>query len=99
MVVPCLRGHLDRHHETYKTNESHEPRGFLLQLGGQQVANGSHTHTTPDGEGIERTGVCIVTLTGLDGRLVQIEHDGQAGHEEQEEHDPELLDALLSLLH
>ena len=53
-------------------------------------------HAYPDGVGIERAGVGVVALTRLAGRLVQVENNSDACHEEQEEHYPELLDALLT---
>ena len=55
-----------------------------------------HTHTNPDGEGVERTGVGVVAFARLARSLVQVEHDGNTGHEEEEEDHPELLDAFLS---
>ena len=56
----------------------------------------SDAHTYPDGVGVERTSVGVVSLTRLIRRLVQVHHDGDACHEEQEEHYPELLNALLA---
>ena len=59
----------------------------------EPVDDGSHTHAAPDGEGIEGAGIGVVTLTGLHRCLVQINHDGQTSHEEEEEYYPELADA------
>ena len=70
--------------------------GFAPHPLAQQLDEAGDTHADPDGKGVERTGVGVVALTRLAGRLVQVEHDGDTRHEEQEEHDPELLDALLS---
>ena len=62
----------------------------------QQADNACHTHTNPDGKSVERTSIRIVTLTRLTRRLVQVEHDGYTGHEEEKEHHPELLDTFLT---
>ena len=72
--------------------------GFLLALEGPHgdAPQCGNTHADPDTEGIERTSVGIVTFTRLIRCLVQIEHDGDTRHEEQEEHHPELLDATTS---
>ena len=64
----------------------------------QQLPQSGHAHANPDGVGIERTGVGVVALTRLARSLVQVEHDGDTGHEEQEEHHPELLDAALAAI-
>ena len=61
-----------------------------------ELRQSGHAHADPDGKGIERACIGIVAFAGLHGRLVQVEHDGDAGHEEQEEHYPELLDAPAS---
>ena len=100
MVVPSLRHHLQRYHEA-----DHAGREGRIQLAvlvlllvgvhdlAQYVPQCGHSHADPDGEGVEASGECVVTLARLHRRLVQIEHYGDTGHEEQEEHHPELLDA------
>ena len=67
---------------------------MLLQHLAEPGDDGGHTNAAPDGVGIEGTSIGIVALTRLLGRLVQIDHNGQSRHDEQEEHHPELLDAL-----
>ena len=65
----------------------------LLQGPHHEAPQSGNAHTHPDAVGIERTRIGVVTLTGLARRLVQVEHDSDTGHEEQEEDHPELLDA------
>ena len=90
VVVPRLAHHLDGYEQTnYSCNDGSR---FLTQFALQPLGNTRHTHAYPDGKCIERTCVCIVTFAGLHRGLVQIKYDGQTGHEEQEEYDPELLD-------
>ncbi len=60
-----------------------------------QTPQAYHSHSHPDREGIERTGKGIVAFAGLSGSLIEIKHDGDTCHEEEEEHHPELLDASL----
>ena len=64
----------------------------------QQTDNACHAHTNPDGESIERTCICVVAFARLARCLVQVEHNRYTGHEEEEEHYPELLDTLLSAI-
>ena len=66
---------------------------FLLEGPHHEAPQSGNTHADPNAERIERTGVGIVSLTRLVGGLVQVEHDGDTRHEEQEEYHPELLDA------
>ena len=62
----------------------------------QQADDACHTHAYPDGESVERTRIRVVAFTRLAWRLVQIEHNRYTGHEEKEEHYPELLDTFLA---
>ena len=95
MIVPVLSGHLDRHQQS--GNRSHGSRCGSRQLGIalQHTHQGYHTETDPDTEGIERTGIGIVSFTRLVGCLVQVEHNGDTGHEEEHEGDPESLNTFL----
>ena len=68
------------------------------RLSFQSVYDGGYAHTYPNGEGIERTGVSIIAFTRLQWCLVEVDHNGQTGHEEQEEDDPELAYAFLVLI-
>ncbi len=49
---------------------------------------GQRGEAHPDREGIERTGVGVVPLAHLIRRLVEVDHDGDAGHEEHQECHP-----------
>ena len=57
-----------------------------------------HTHTYPNGKGVERTGIRVISFTGLCRGLVEVEHDSDTRHEEQEEDHPELLDTPLAMI-
>ncbi len=67
----------------------------LPSLGIHQIKQASpkrgDTHAYPYGIGIERACECVVALSRLVRRLVKIKHNGYAGHEEEEEYNPELL--------
>jgi len=96
VVVPSLAHHLYRHEQAkYGSQDSSRLFTYLLF---QPTGHTSHTHTHPDGKGIERTGIRIVAFTRLHRSLVQVEHDGKTGHEEKEEYHPELLDAFFTLI-
>ena len=99
VVVPGLRGHLYGHQQAGCSYDRSQHEVLSLELAADEVDDGSHTHAAPDGERIERAGIGIVALTRLQGCLVQVDHDGQTRHKEQEEHHPELLDAFLSACH
>ena len=90
MVVPCLRHHLQWHEQAEHADDGGEGHAVHLHALAQQVVECRHAHAAPNGEGVERAGVSIVALTGLHRRLVQVYHDGETCHEEEEEHHPEL---------
>ena len=73
-------------------------RFFLSEKHADERRDGRHTDADPDGEGIERSGEGVVALAGLAGGLVEVEHDGDAGHEEEEEDYPELLYAAFGVV-
>ena len=92
MIVPGLAGHLDGDEDSGYSYYSGYDKVLFLCLAIEPVDDGCYAHATPDGEGIERTCISIVTLTGLHRCLVQIDDDGETSHEEQEEHHPKLSD-------
>ena len=55
-----------------------------------------YTQTNPNGEGIERACISVVALTRFARCLVEVKHNGETCHEEQEEDHPKLLDTFLS---
>ena len=96
VVVPCLTHHLRRHHDGRNGCDGGSHHFFATQIFLNPVINGSNAQSAPNSKRIEGTSVSIVTLTRLSRCLVEVEHDGQPRHEEEEEHHPELLNALLS---
>ena len=66
---------------------------FLRKEVAEHYADCRHAHANPECERIERAGKSVIALTGLSGCLIEIKHNSDAGHEEEEEHHPELLDA------
>ena len=97
VVVPRLRCHLYRYEQTDNADDCGDGCFVTLQSAIQLLNYGCHAHTAPYCEGVERTGVGVVALTGLHRGLVEVDHDGESGHEEQEEHHPELADAFVPL--
>ena len=67
-----------------------------MQIALGKVVECCNAQAAPNGKSIERTGIGIVAFARLHRRLVQIDDNGKAGHEEQEEHHPELSDATLA---
>ena len=96
VIVPSLRSHLHRHQQTHRSHNSRKHRLVHRQPLLKQVNQCRHTDAAPDGKGVERSGISIVTLAGLHGSLVEINNDGQSRHEKQKEHHPELSDTSLS---
>ena len=95
MVVPCLRSHLHGNQQTESAQHGTIHLLLLEDIFIEQIADSGNTQANPDGKGIERTGIGIVALTRLNRSLVQVKHNGQTRHEEQEEDYPELLHALV----
>ena len=96
VVVPSLRSHLYRYEQTGHAYHAGKSHIIGLELLLEHIVESQHTKTAPYSECVERAGISIVALTGLLRSLVKIEHDGKTGHEEEEEHHPELADATLS---
>ena len=97
MVVPCLRSHLYRNEQTGYTDDGCNNGFVSFEATCECLDDGCNAHTAPYCKGIERTGIGIVALTWLHRCLVEVEHDGKTGHEEEEQHYPELADAFLTL--
>ena len=96
MVIPVLRTHLngDKQGEQRSHRAGDDRREFAILPQGFRQSR--HTKTDPDTERIERTGIRIVTLTRLVRSLVQVKHNRNTGHEEEEEGHPETLNTLLA---
>ena len=97
VVVPCLRRHLNRDKETGQSHNTRQRHQLLLEPFLQKFVDGSYTEAYPNGKSIERADVGIVALTWLERRLVEINHDGQSRHEEQQRDNPQLPTALTSV--
>ena len=89
MVVPVL----GRHEHRYQEAQGRYPAGngrsrHLLGGSTQPLIQRRHAQADPDGKHIERAGVGVVTLAHLVRRLVQIQDNSDARHEEHQEHNP-----------
>ena len=93
MVIPCLADHLNRYKQARKAERTDSDRAFYLEIFLHQVDQGCHAHAAPNGEGIERTGVSIVSFTRLYRCLIEVNDNSETCHEEQEADYPELADA------
>ena len=98
VVIPGLAHHLYGDEQRHRRHAYGQGEGLPLQFPGEQIRDGHHAESAPDGEGVERACVRVVALTGLHWRLVEIENDGQSCHEEKEEDHPELLYASLAVV-
>ncbi len=95
MVVPCLTRHLYGHDQAQQRhNGCHGSAAELVFL--KNVDDCRHSDSAPYSERIERACVSIVAFTRLHRCLVKIEDNSKSGHEEQEEHHPELPYAPLA---
>ena len=96
VVVPSLADHLQRHGECH--NRCDAGGGEMGQFAEttQTFDESRDAQTDPNGKRVERTGIGVVTFARFARSLVQIEDNGQTGHEEEEEDNPELLDAFLA---
>ncbi len=89
MVVPVLGRHQDRYEETGESRSGGRPQpGLIPGLIRDPCIQGSHGEADPDREHIEGTRVRVIPLADLIGRLVQVEDDRDAGHEEHQEDNP-----------
>ena len=97
MVVPCLRSHLYRHKYTERADYSTGRAAIFEHILLEQISNGCHSQTYPNGKSIERASISIVALTRLHRSLVEVDDDGKSCHKEKEEDHPELLYTLVSI--
>ena len=90
MIVPVLLSHETRYrHEA--EHRGHSRRHDTRHLNPcQPIDDLENAEAYPDGESVERTGVGIVALARLKRVLIEIEHDGETRHEEEQHHDPEI---------
>ena len=89
MVVPVLGRHQGRHAETgHGAQGRHRHALLLLHPFRDPADERGHAQADPDAEGVERARIGIVALAHLVRRLVQVEDDRDAGHEEEQEHQP-----------
>ena len=99
VVIPVLLRHESRHSETEQGNNRSCSNAYLprlpvrpgLPLTDHVLDQGikcKHSQSRPDRERIEGAGICIIPLAHLIRRLVQIYHNGDSCHEEQQESQP-----------
>ena len=89
VVVPVLLCHESRHEEAgggeYPGRRS---RIFILELPANPFIQSHHGQADPDAECVERAGVGVIPFPDLVRRLVEVEHNGDSRHEEQQEGQP-----------
>ena len=90
MIVPVLTCHLKGNQHGNNGSDSCTYHGGELQPL-QEVVKSGYTHTYPDGKRVERTGIGVVSLTGLTWGLVDIHHNGKPRHKEEEKYHPKAL--------
>ena len=86
VVVPILRRHLDGHKHSQASNRAshHRCKNFLLAAEVfEDIPQRKHAQSAPNTERIERTRVCIVSLTGLVRSLIEVNHNCNASHQEK----------------
>ena len=100
VVVPVLGGHQGRYAEA----KGRSPGGHQLGIGllgilRDPLVQGRHAQAYPDGKHVERARIGVVTFTHLVRRLVQVQHNGDARHEEHQEHQPAAALVAVKLEH
>ena len=89
VVVPVLGRHECRYAQAQGRYSGGKCPGSLLPCSSAQpLIQRRHAQADPDGKHIERPGIGIVTLAHLVRRLVQIQDNSDARHEEHQEHNP-----------
>ena len=102
VVVPVLGGHEGRNAQAQHGNAAGDGlRRHLLHEGRcrQPLVERHHAQADPDGKHIERARIGIVAFPHLVRRLVEVQHDGDARHEEHEKHKPAAALVLVKLEH
>ena len=82
VVVPVLGSQDARHNKADHRSGRCHPLRIALGQPNEEITRSQHTQTNPDREGVERTGIDVVTLTRLTGRGVEIDHQRHTGHDE-----------------
>ena len=82
VIIPGLAHHLQRDQQAEDSSQD-SGRKFPAVFP-QQGADGCRSHAYPHGKGIEGAGIGIVPLPGLERCLVDVDHNGQSCHEEQQ---------------
>ena len=91
VVIPVLQPHLQRYKQRRAPHDGTDQQPMTPQQRTCPLAECRHAHAAPNGKCIKRACIGVVALTGFNGCLVQIDHNGQPRHEEKKGHHPELL--------
>src|SRR5690606_38697495 len=84
MVIPPILG--EYHWSSQKADSRcHAGRGLCVQLF-QPLTDANYTQPNPNSKRIERSRIGIVTFTGLQWVLVEVEHNSQSREEKQQAH-------------
>src|SRR5690554_3070212 len=95
MVVPVFHSHYSGNQKQSNNTGCRSSNGFA-HIFFKCFNNCQSANTNPHGKSIEGTGIGIIPLPGLQGILVEISHNGKAGHEKEQENNPQSLFALCS---
>ena len=96
MIVPVLPRHQGRDEEAECCQTESQTTLLLTPLPCDEVIKAEDTTPDPYTKGVERSRIGVVSLAHLIGRLIDIQHDGYAGHKEEREDDPEILPTPLT---
>ena len=97
MIVPVLCCHVYRNSEQANSGDDNR-RVAWVHLLLKKIPQVKNPESDPDGKGVERSGVSVVTFPRLIWILVQVEYDGNTREEEKQHNHPEIFLPLFSPL-
>ena len=99
MVVPVFFGHEGGNAKAQDARADCNHLFAALEGVGDPLVNCVHAKAYPDGKHVEGPGVGVIPFTHLVRRLVEVQHNGYARHEEHEEHYPAASLVFVELEH
>ena len=99
MVVPVLCAEQGGNDGTDRGSDEGGFHVFFFEPPLECAIEGQHPEPDPDTEGIERSGIDIVSFPGFCGGGVEVDGDGDPGHNEEGHHDRKVFTVSVELEH
>ncbi len=98
MVIPVFGTENRRNaHADDRSGHSHGGR-IAAGQSGEKFADGQYAQTDPNRKGVERTGINVVAFARLAGRSVEVKHQRDTRHNEENHHDGEVALVAVQLV-